>query len=86
METRHFFGYVSTPSLKSTLIINELYSSPWPRPDGSPVAIAENTYGNLVTLHGNAYRSSVTFHGDACGGLMETPKTLAPENRYSAWR
>ena len=57
METRPFFGYVSTLSLKSTLIINELHFSLWPRPDGSPVAIAENTYGNLVTLH-----------GDACGG------------------
>lgn len=35
METQPYFGYVSTPSLKSTLIINELYFSPWPRPDGS---------------------------------------------------
>ena len=33
METRPLFGYVSTLSLKSTLIINELYFSPWPRPD-----------------------------------------------------
>ena len=65
METQPYFGYVSTLSLKSTLIINELHFSPWPRPDGSPVAIAENTYGNLVTLHGNAYRSSVTLHGNA---------------------
>ena len=86
METQPFFGYVSTPSLKSTLIINELYFSPWPRPDGSPVAIAENTYGNLVTLHGNAYRSSVTLPGDACGGLVAIAETIAPENRYSAWR
>lgn len=35
VETQPYFGYVSTPSLKSTLIINELYFSPWPRPDGS---------------------------------------------------
>lgn len=68
METRPCFGYVSTLSLKSALIINELHFSLWPRPDGSPVAIAENTYGNLVTLHGNAYRSSVTLPGDACAG------------------
>ena len=40
METQPYFGYVSTLSLKSTLIINELYFSPWPRPDGSLVAIA----------------------------------------------
>ena len=50
METQPYFGYVSTLSLKSTLIINELYFSPWPRPDGSLVAIAGDACGGFVTL------------------------------------
>ena len=64
METRPFFGYVSTLSLKSTLIINELHFSPWPRPD---VGLVETP-------------------GDVCGGPGAIAETLAPENRYSAWR
>lgn len=41
METRPFFGYVSTLLLKSTLIINELHFSPWPRPDAGLVETTE---------------------------------------------
>ena len=46
METRPFFGYVSTLSLKSTLIINKLHFSPWPRPDGKPWRRLRRSCGN----------------------------------------
>ena len=35
---------------------------------------------------GDAYRKSCGNHGDACGGLVAIAETIAPENRYSAWR
>lgn len=48
METQPFFGYVSTLSLKSTLIINELHFSPWPRHDVGLVETTETLAGSLV--------------------------------------
>ena len=46
METQPYFGYVSTLSLKSTLIINELHFGPWPHPDGYPWRRLQRSCGN----------------------------------------
>ena len=54
METRPFFGYVSTLSLKSALIINELHFSPWPRPDVGLVETPGDACGGLVAIAGDA--------------------------------
>ena len=66
METRPFFGYVSTLSLKSTLIINELHFSPWPRPDGG-----KPLFRVAVTLDLIPFATCKVRHEDRLAAILD---------------